>query len=67
MSIQYKLMKNEIKSSKNYGKYYPKTAKAYGNIGAGYSFKGNYEKALEYYQTDLERSIKIFGENHRLK
>ena len=27
MSIQYKLMKNEIKSSKNYGKYYAHTVR----------------------------------------
>ena len=39
-------------------------AKSYNNIGNVYYKQGDYAKAIEYYNKDLEISKKVLGENH---
>jgi tetratricopeptide (TPR) repeat protein len=39
-------------------------ASTYGNIGLVYEKQGLYEKALEYYQKDLEITVRVVGHDH---
>ena len=39
-------------------------AASYNNIGMVYDSQGKYEEALEYYQKDLEITIKVVGHDH---
>ena len=34
------------------------------NLGAAWNAKGNYDKAIEYYEKALQSDLKTFGENH---
>ena len=36
----------------------------YNNIGSAYDSKGNYDKAIRYYEKDLKISLEKLGENH---
>ena len=42
----------------------PDYGPAYNNIGFAYQQKGDYDRALEYYQKALEIGIMRFGKNH---
>jgi tetratricopeptide (TPR) repeat protein len=39
-------------------------ASSYSNIGVVYRKKGQYERALEYYQKAFEIDIKVSGQDH---
>ena len=48
------------------GEYHPKTARSMNNIGVAYENKGEYEKALELYQSALVIYEKVFGNDCHL-
>ena len=39
-------------------------AASYNNIGNVYNRQGNYEEALEYYQKDLDITVRLVGQDH---
>jgi len=39
-------------------------AVSYNNIGSAYEIKGDYQKAIEFYQKALKLKIKELGEDH---
>ena len=49
---------------KTIGENHSSVATSYNNMGLVWKSKGNYDKALEYYEMSLVISIKTIGENH---
>ena len=49
---------------KVFGENHPNVATDYNNLGAAWNAKGQYDKAIEYYQKTLKIFIKYLGENH---
>ena len=43
---------------------YPNVATYRNNLGAAWNAKGNYDKAIEYYEKALESGLKAYGEDH---
>ena len=43
---------------------YPNASTYRNNLGAAWKAKGNYDKAIEYYEKALKSDLKNFGENH---
>ena len=49
---------------KKLGNNHPDIAASYNNLGAAYDSKGNYERAIEYYEKSLAIRLKKLGSNH---
>jgi tetratricopeptide (TPR) repeat protein len=49
---------------KTLGAEHPKVASTYSNIGTAWKNKGEYDKALEFYQQCLDIQLKSFGPEH---
>jgi tetratricopeptide (TPR) repeat protein len=49
---------------KTLGKWHPLVAKSYNNIGSLWEKKGEYDKALEFYQKCLDIELKTLGAEH---
>ena len=47
-----------------FGERHPDTATALNNVGFAYGHKGDYERALEYYERALKIRMDLFGERH---
>ncbi len=43
---------------------YPNTATYRNNLGAAWNAKGDYDKAIEYYEKAMKSDLKSFGEDH---
>ena len=46
------------------GENHPDMATSYNNIGNAYCNRGDYDKALEFYQKALKIRFQVLGENH---
>ena len=46
------------------GPEHPSVAVTYGNMGLVYDSMGDFPKALEYHNRDLEIKIQVFGPEH---
>lgn len=46
------------------GEEHPKSATRYNNLGSAYRHKGEYDKAINYYEKALDIDIKFLPANH---
>ena len=49
---------------KNFGEDHPIVAERRNNLGTGWSEKGDYDKAIAYYEQALASGLKNYGEDH---